>query len=341
MRFSKISAIALSAMLVPAILPMSVVPTIAATPKKKARKVATPSLTAVTTPAASRGNPGDWITEDDYPALAAKEGREGRTTVRFLIGPEGKATSCVVVSSSRHADLDTATCSLIMRRARFRAATNYRGDPVPSSMTKGIVWRLPAYEPPTQVAAAQPRYVPSYQPAYSEPIIDEPEYEPEPAPPVQSSWNQFNQQFNQQAMDLYRRKMGQPPAAPAYVPPRPAYTPPRPSYTPPSSSYTSPGQVTARATGTPATQCLSISSRGLENSCSYYVEAAWCVENKDCGTGHFRNQATISPGSYYPYDGKSSGNRVNYGGCRGRNTITGYTTSPANSYTFACRYSGE
>jgi protein TonB len=70
------------------------------------------------------GNAARWATNDDYPAAALREGREGSTTFRVFVDPSGKVSKCEIVKSSGHADLDVSTCTLVQRRARFEMAPN-------------------------------------------------------------------------------------------------------------------------------------------------------------------------------------------------------------------------
>ncbi|GLT01361.1 hypothetical protein GCM10007897_27540 [Sphingobium jiangsuense] len=90
-----------------------------------------------------RGNPGSWVTSDDYPSRALREEREGTVGFRLDIGPDGRVTDCTVTSSSGHADLDSEACRLLMRRARFRPAQDTGGNPVGDSYSSRFVWRIP------------------------------------------------------------------------------------------------------------------------------------------------------------------------------------------------------
>ncbi len=93
--------------------------------------------------AAPRGNPGSWVTPDDYPSRALREERTGTTGFRLTIGADGKVTDCQVTSSSGHGDLDAETCKNLMRRARFRPAEDSSGNAMASSYTSRVVWRIP------------------------------------------------------------------------------------------------------------------------------------------------------------------------------------------------------
>ena len=71
-------------------------------------------------PATPRGDPGSWVTMNDYPSRALREERTGTTGFRVTIDENGGVASCSITSSSGHADLDEAVCKNVQRRARFR-----------------------------------------------------------------------------------------------------------------------------------------------------------------------------------------------------------------------------
>jgi periplasmic protein TonB len=90
-----------------------------------------------------RGNPGSWANSNDYPARALREEREGVTRFSVQINAEGRVTSCNVTGSSGHPDLDSTTCSLIQRRARFRPATDGNGKPTSDTWSSAVRWEIP------------------------------------------------------------------------------------------------------------------------------------------------------------------------------------------------------
>ncbi|MCB2076145.1 MAG: energy transducer TonB [Novosphingobium sp.] len=90
-------------------------------------------------PAEPRNNPGTWATPNDYPSRALREDREGTTTFRVTIDPEGKVASCAVTGSSGHADLDEATCKFVTRRARFRKPSEGYG----TTYSNRVRWVIP------------------------------------------------------------------------------------------------------------------------------------------------------------------------------------------------------
>lgn len=90
----------------------------------------------------ARGNPGYWVTPDDYPHAALREGRRGITGFRVTVGTDGRVIDCQITDSSGSADLDDATCSNVSRRARFAPALQ-GGQPVESSYSNRVRWILP------------------------------------------------------------------------------------------------------------------------------------------------------------------------------------------------------
>jgi len=99
-----------------------------------------PSMAA---PASPRGRPQDWVTTDDYPPSAIREGVQGTTGFTLAVGPDGKVTGCTVTSSSGSALLDDTACKLLARRARFTPAKDAAGNGMPSSYSNRVRWQVP------------------------------------------------------------------------------------------------------------------------------------------------------------------------------------------------------
>lgn len=107
----------------------------------------TPSLPSLqpdkTVGVSPKSNPNEWVTTDDYPASALRVGLQGRTSFRLDVGSDGHPAACSITQTSGSVDLDQATCRNLMRRARFRAATDAAGAPISSSYSSSVLWRLP------------------------------------------------------------------------------------------------------------------------------------------------------------------------------------------------------
>ena len=89
------------------------------------------------------GNPGDWVTSNDYPLAALRADVEG--VVRFVLGisPEGGVTDCTVQESSGDAGLDSITCELLRARAKFSPAADAAGKPTPGTWKSAVRWQIP------------------------------------------------------------------------------------------------------------------------------------------------------------------------------------------------------
>ena len=90
------------------------------------------------------GNPGLWVTTNDYPALALREGREGLVGFTLTVGTDGRVESCDITLSSNSPDLDAAACSLIRQRARFTPARNIKGKAQAGLYANRVRWQIPS-----------------------------------------------------------------------------------------------------------------------------------------------------------------------------------------------------
>jgi len=90
-----------------------------------------------------KGNPGNWVTNNDYPTRALRENRSGTTGFRLTFGPDGRPTSCDITASSGSPDLDSTACSLLMRRAKFQPGQDSEGNPTGGSWSSRFRWVIP------------------------------------------------------------------------------------------------------------------------------------------------------------------------------------------------------
>ena len=89
------------------------------------------------------------IGPEDYPRRAVERRAQGTTYIRFVVRPDGRVRDCVVTRSSGHRDLDAATCPLLERSLRYRAARDATGRPVAETIRGQQDWRL-GPEPPVR-----------------------------------------------------------------------------------------------------------------------------------------------------------------------------------------------
>jgi TonB family protein len=109
-----------------------------------------PPPTGMTISAKPKGNPGSWVTNNDYSAEALSEKRQGLASFSLVIETDGRVKECVIKNSTGHPDLDAMTCELVMRRARFTPAMS-NGDVVIGSYYGRIRWQLPEKVPGNNV----------------------------------------------------------------------------------------------------------------------------------------------------------------------------------------------
>lgn len=90
-----------------------------------------------------QGNYAQWVTTNDYPTSGLRAEHEGSTRYRLNVDAAGKPTGCSIAVSSGFADLDSATCATLMRRAKFTPASDETGARVAGSYSGTVTWRLP------------------------------------------------------------------------------------------------------------------------------------------------------------------------------------------------------
>lgn len=70
--------------------------------------------------------PMNWITQDDYPADAARKGERGGVIFLLDLDGSGRVAKCTITRSSGSPLLDRATCALLRRRASFALSSGDR-----------------------------------------------------------------------------------------------------------------------------------------------------------------------------------------------------------------------
>ena len=86
---------------------------------------------------------GDLRTSD-VPCFKNGNCPGGIVHLRFIVGTGGRVTSCTVTRSSGSPDLDAQTCAAIVRRLRYKPATNAAGRPIAAEVTGTQRWGLAA-----------------------------------------------------------------------------------------------------------------------------------------------------------------------------------------------------
>ncbi|NMW30870.1 TonB family protein [Altererythrobacter sp. RZ02] len=90
-----------------------------------------------------RNAPSGWITQSDYRTSWINREYTGVARFQLSIGTNGRVQNCQIMASTGHSVLDTATCKLASRRARFEAARDSNGEKVIGSYTGSVRWELP------------------------------------------------------------------------------------------------------------------------------------------------------------------------------------------------------
>lgn len=90
-----------------------------------------------------RGNPGNWVSTQDYPSADLRAEHQGLVRFRLDIDARGRVGQCTIVTSSGYSGLDEATCKNVSRRARFEPATDADGLTVGGSYMGTIRWVIP------------------------------------------------------------------------------------------------------------------------------------------------------------------------------------------------------
>lgn len=76
------------------------------------------------------GNPGRWVTPDDYPPSAIQRGIGGLLKFRLSVEIDGSVSSCHIPRSLTDAEFSEVACNALSRRARFHPAIDASGKPV-------------------------------------------------------------------------------------------------------------------------------------------------------------------------------------------------------------------
>src|SRR4051794_3775747 len=91
----------------------------------------------------AKGDLRTLFTTDDYPPSALAAGASGTSQATLTIGSDGRVVSCNIIRSSGNSALDSATCNILRRRAKFTPARDSNGTPTADTITTPpIRWQL-------------------------------------------------------------------------------------------------------------------------------------------------------------------------------------------------------
>ena len=102
-----------------------------------------PAAPVVSKAAGAKGNPAEWISQDDYPPSSLRGNEEGTSAIAWTINTQGRVENCRTTSSSGSAALDRAACQAITRRGRYTPAQDASGNPIATSSSRRVVWKIP------------------------------------------------------------------------------------------------------------------------------------------------------------------------------------------------------
>ncbi|MEO6248561.1 MAG: energy transducer TonB [Sphingomicrobium sp.] len=94
--------------------------------------------------ARAKGSLVGLFSSDDYPNSALSANEQGTTAVHLTIGTDGRVSGCDISQSSGSSALDSATCNILRRRARFSPAIDSNGQPTTDTYSQRITWKVPA-----------------------------------------------------------------------------------------------------------------------------------------------------------------------------------------------------
>lgn len=84
---------------------------------------------------------------EDFPKSALEEKRYGTAKIELAVASNGALTSCNIVESSGHADLDDASCKVATTRTTFSPALDLLGKPTEGRIRTKLDWRVTADKP--------------------------------------------------------------------------------------------------------------------------------------------------------------------------------------------------
>ena len=81
--------------------------------------------------------------DGEYPTGALLREEQGVVGVSFVIGTDGRISSCEVTQPTGYKELDELPCKLLTKRARFRPALDEGGNPIATRGTTYMRFSVP------------------------------------------------------------------------------------------------------------------------------------------------------------------------------------------------------
>ncbi|MHA6720845.1 energy transducer TonB [Sphingomonas sp. RS6] len=86
--------------------------------------------------------PSIWLTPDDYPDKASRDGYSGLLQFRLNVDADGNVSSCHILARTEPDLFATPTCRAMMRKAKFDPAIDANGNPVASYFVSSVLYNL-------------------------------------------------------------------------------------------------------------------------------------------------------------------------------------------------------
>ena len=89
------------------------------------------------------GNPGSWVTTNDYPSKAVMMGHNGLLQFRLDLDEAGKVLRCHILARTNPDDFADIACRALAKRARFEPALDAAGKPMKSFYMNKVRFVIP------------------------------------------------------------------------------------------------------------------------------------------------------------------------------------------------------
>ena len=90
----------------------------------------------------TKANLASFFSNDDYPAIAFDQSKSGTVAFALLIDETGKVADCTIIETSGAAALDTQSCGILERRAKFTPAIGADGKAAKDAVIGRIRWKI-------------------------------------------------------------------------------------------------------------------------------------------------------------------------------------------------------
>jgi protein TonB len=93
-------------------------------------------------PPRAKSNLAALIRDGDYPEAAMRADEQGVVSFSLDVAADGRVRACRVTSSSGSKALDEATCTIMIKRARFAPGRDAAGKAAAGTVSSRIGWHM-------------------------------------------------------------------------------------------------------------------------------------------------------------------------------------------------------